>query len=203
MSLDNKFQDIELTRAQLRRLKRNALNEQFKKKKKPFPQEKVHDSFKTTYDIVAVKNLFKGTDISEEVISQELQKIEAKKEKKVLMFAGIKKNLLSLKPLVLAGCIAGAILGNTTARYITDLTEFDTLYDTVLIQYGDGNKDGLISPGEEYTFRKEVLNEHNVIYRAGDRMVDSKYPDGKSVPISDLTQWLKEYDQKKSSITNK
>lgn len=191
MTLEETFEETKLTKREFRRLKRNALNEQFPKEKMP--------SSKPTYDIVAVKDLFRGTDVSEEVISQELQKIEMRRENKKNLPSKIINGVGLIKPLILIGCITGAILGNAAAKYINDLAEFDTLYDSVLIQYGDLNKDGIVNAGEEYLFRKEVLSKHNVIYYAGDRMVDSKYSNGKSVPPKTLTQWLKEYDQKNSS----
>ena len=205
MALENQFEGIELTEKELRRLKRDALNAQFKKleeeQSKEFPKERVYSS-KPNYDIIAVKDLFRGTDISEEVISQELLKIEIRKAKRKNLPSKIKHTPYEVSaPIVILGVVIGlfGIVAYESFKLENRSIKFNELYNSSLIQYADINQDGMITPNEETIFDIKILKEHNLKYIYGERLMDTKYQNGETVSVQDLTQWIKEYDKKNSS----
>lgn len=213
MTLEEKFDGVELTEREFRRLKRDALSEQFKKIK---VEKEKKDSSKPTYDISVVRDLFKGSDVSEEIISQELEKIQQKRKIK-LNPKKIKQNLQRIvKPIILSVCITSGLGGaiysySSVTNLLNNKKEFDTTYQEVISKYGDYDGNGLISRQEQYQFITDVIRGHNAKFIENTGILKSftinipsllwnaKYLEGSYVPNKTIIQWLKEYDQKNSS----
>jgi hypothetical protein len=209
MALEDRFENISLNKKEFNRLKRNALNYQYDSKK-PFIQGKMPEYPNSKYDIIAVRELFNGTSVSEEIISKELFKIQEERERKKQTKFEIKQSLKkAIRPILLSLAITSAVIGvgYGAVRGVSAIgkkivigkqkIEFNKLYNPLLEKYGDVDKDGEVSDYENLIFKENIMKEHNTQYQFGNFMMGTKDKIGKEIPIPTLTQWLREYKQKK------
>ncbi len=68
--------------------------------------------------------------------------------------------------------------------------DFYRAYDQALIQYADKNKDGFVTAVERDNFDRDLLRDKNVTLIVGQM---PKYQNGDYVPITTVTEWIKEY----------
>ncbi len=90
---------------------------------------------------------------------------------------------------ILVGGLVG-LIGYTIKRSI-DNEDLHRAYVTALFQYADKNKDNFISKAEKKEFDEDLFKDKDVDLIYGQSL---KYRNGEEVPITTITEWIKNYN---------
>ena len=190
MRLEEEFQDLRLTKKELKELKKRVLDR--------FPDW-------NRYNIKDVKELFKYSDVNKEVIAEEVRNIEKRRKMPEIKKSG-KKRLGEYEKVEIALRLASGasiVLILSTVSFCSvalyqarkEGKAVYKAYNNAVVQYADTNKDGVITTEEKKSLEYNILKG---------KMVDGNYPllnaiyaDGRAASGKEITKWIEEYKPEK------